>query len=116
MERRKEPRFAIHQPVEMTVLGDPASAPFQAVAVEMSGSGMRIESLRAVSYQAAVKVRAGDLLLLGEVIRVQESQQGHTLTLKLQHSLDMAGDLVRLHEAIRPDDVAVPASAKISAL
>jgi hypothetical protein len=70
------------------------------VAVDMSGSGMRIVSPQPVSYQAAVKVQAGDILLLGEVIRVQESDQGHVLALKLQHSLDSLSDLHRLNQAL----------------
>lgn len=101
MERRKEPRIAIRREVEVTVLGDADGTPFRAVAVDLSGSGMRILSPRRVSYQAAVKVEAGDLLLLGEVIRIQECEEGHSLTLKLQHSLDFSSSLYRLHEAIR---------------
>lgn len=86
------------------MLGETESAPFQAVAVDMSGSGMRIVSPRAVPYQSAVKVQAGDLLLLGEVIRVQKSDCGHVLALKLQHSLDSLSDLHRLNQALLWED------------
>jgi len=101
MERRKQPRVDINQEVMVTVLGEPDSPPFQAVAVEMSGCGMRILSPQRVPYQAAVKVQAGALLLLGEVIRVENGERGHTLALKLRHSLTMLDDLNRLNEAIR---------------
>jgi hypothetical protein len=101
MERRKQPRVDIDQEVTVTVLGNPDSAPFQAVAEEMSGCGMRILSPLRVPYQAAVKVQAGGLLLLGEVIRVEDGERGHTLALKLQHSLSMLDDLYHLNDAIR---------------
>jgi hypothetical protein len=104
MERRKEPRVEINQNVTITLLGEPESSPFRATALDMSGGGMRILSPRQVAYQAAVKVQAGDLLLLGEVVRVQEGEGGYTLALKLQHSLDMAGDLHRLSVAIQMED------------
>jgi hypothetical protein len=103
VERRKEPRVAVDQEVTVTVLGDTDSPPFQATAIEMSGSGMRILSQRRVPYQAAVKVQARDLLLLGEVIRVEACDRGHVLALKLRHSLDLPGDLDRLNQALRWD-------------
>jgi c-di-GMP-binding flagellar brake protein YcgR len=101
MERRKEARSGINREVTLTVLGEADGRPFQAVAVEMSGSGMRILSPTAVPYQAAVKVEAGDVLLLGEVIRVQASDGGHMLAVKLRHSLDSLSDLHRLHQALQ---------------
>lgn len=97
MERRKEPRIKFKQEVTVTVLGDPDSAPFPATTVEMSGSGMRILCTQPVRYQAVVKVQTGDILLLGEVIRVN----GNELALKLRHSLDSLGDLRRLNQALR---------------
>jgi c-di-GMP-binding flagellar brake protein YcgR len=100
MERRKEARVEMKQQVTVTVLGEPDSPPFQALAVEMSGTGMGILSPLAVPYQAAVKVQLADLLLLGEVVRVQVSDGGHMLALKLRHSLDVAGDLNRLNDAL----------------
>ncbi len=90
VERRNEPRIRINQEVTVTVLGCPDSLPFQAVAVEMSGRGMRLVSPRPVPYQAAITVETGDLLLLGEVIRVE----GEEIVLKLEHSLS------RLHQAL----------------
>jgi hypothetical protein len=88
LERRKEPRIEIHQDVMITLLGEPDSPPFPVVAVDMSGSGMRILSERPVPYQAAVKVEVGDLLLLGEVIRVQSSDRGNMVALKFWHLLN----------------------------
>jgi len=103
MERRIEARIEIDQTVTVTVLGMPDSAPFQAVALEMSSRGMGIQSPIAVPYQAAVKVQVGDLILLGEVIRVQVSNGVHMLALKLRHSIDLAGDLNRLNDALHQE-------------
>ena len=100
MERRKEARIEINQEVTVTVLGEVDSPPFQAVAIDMSGTGMRILVPEPVPYQAAVKVQAGDLLLLGEVTRVETSGVGHLLALKLQHSLTSLSDLQRLNQAL----------------
>jgi c-di-GMP-binding flagellar brake protein YcgR len=88
MERRKEPRIEIDQEVTVTLLGQPDSTPFKAVAIDISDSGMRILSQHPVRYQAAVKVEVHDLLLLGEVIRVEASDRGNILALKLWRSLD----------------------------
>jgi hypothetical protein len=103
MERRKEPRVNIDREVIVTVLGAPDSPPFQAAAVEMSGCGMRILSPLPVPYQAAVRVQAGDFLLLGEVVRSESCERGHMLAVKLQHSLNMLSDLHRLNDAIRAE-------------
>jgi c-di-GMP-binding flagellar brake protein YcgR len=103
MERRKQSRVALDQKVTITVLGTPDSPPFQATTVDMSGGGMRILSPLPVPYQAAVKVQTGDRLLLGEVIRVENSERGHMLAVKLKHSLEMWGDLCRLNDAIRAE-------------
>jgi len=104
MERRKEQRADLEQKVTITVLSEPERAPFLAVALDMSGSGMRILSPSAVPYQAAVKVEAGDILLLGEVIRTESTDGGHMVALKLLHSLDSMGDLQRLNRALRLAD------------
>jgi|HubBroStandDraft_6_1064221.scaffolds.fasta_scaffold654036_2 hypothetical protein len=101
MDRRKQPRVEINREVMVTILGNPDSPPFQAVAMDMSGTGMRILSPLPVPYQAAVKVEVDALLLLGEVIRIERGVLGHTLGLKLQHSLTMFDDLYRLNEALR---------------
>jgi hypothetical protein len=103
MERRKQSRVDIDQTVTVTVLGAPDSPSFQAATVDMSSSGMRILSPVAVPYQAVVKVQAGELLLLGEVIRVENCERGHMLALKLQHSLEMWGDLYRLNDALHAE-------------
>jgi hypothetical protein len=104
MERRQEPRVELDQEVTVTVLSEPERLPFQAVAVDVSGGGMRIISQRPVPYQATVKIEAGDLLLLAEVIRVEVSDEGIILGLKLHHSLGSLGDLHRLNQALRWED------------
>jgi hypothetical protein len=103
MERRKQPRVDIDQEVTVTILGTPESLPFQAVTVDISASGIRILTPLPVPYQAALKVQAGDLLLLGEVVRVEDCERGHMVAVKLQHSLEMCGDLHRLNHALRSE-------------
>jgi hypothetical protein len=101
MERRKQPRIDLKQEVTVSILGDLGQLPFHAVILDMSGSGMRILSPHPVAYQATVKVEAGDLLLLGEVIRVEVSSLGSVLAVKILHSLDCLSDLRRLSHAVR---------------
>ncbi len=101
VERRKEPRVEINEPVTVTVLGEPDSPCFVANAIEMSGSGMRFLSPRPVKYQATVKVQTRDLLLLGEVIRIEASPLGHLVALKLSHSLGSLSDLHHLNRELR---------------
>lgn len=104
VERRKEPRLEISQEVTVTILDEPGARPFQATAVDISGTGMRILSPHPVKYQAAVQVQARDLLLLGEVIRVEACEQGILLALKLGHSLGSLDELHRLNLALRWED------------
>jgi c-di-GMP-binding flagellar brake protein YcgR len=116
MERRKESRVDLDHEVTVTVLGEPDRLPFQAMALDMSGTGMRILSPCTVAYQAAVKVEAGEMLLLGEVIRVQASDRGIILALQLLHSLTSLGDLHRLNQALHWEARdTTPVSPKITA-
>jgi len=103
MERRKESRAEVSQEVTVTVLGEYDAGPFRAETVEMSGSGMRILSPYPVAYQAVVKVQAGDLLLLGEVVRVEMCEQGYMVALKLEHAVNLMGDLYRLNQSLREE-------------
>jgi hypothetical protein len=100
----------MNQRVTVTILGEPDLPPFQALAVEMSGSGMRLLSPEPIPYQAAVRIEAGDLLLLGEVIRAQTSETGETIVLELRHSLHSVGDLRRLNEALCWENRRLPQS------
>jgi putative two-component system response regulator len=102
MERRKEPRLEINQQVTVTLLGEKDSLPFQAVAIDISGGGMRIITQRPVRYQAAVKVEVGDLLLLAEVIRIETCDRGNMLGLKVKGSLDSRSIHQARPIAIRP--------------
>ena len=53
-------------------------------------------------------MQTGALLLLGEVIRVEHSDAGYTMALKLRHSLSMLDDLHRLNDAIRGKAIRLP--------
>ncbi len=111
MDRRKEPRIQSYQSVELTVLGD-AGFSCLAHAVQLSGHGMRLVVHRSVPVNAAVKIEAGDWLVLGEVCYCRRERTYYSVGLQLEQAL--AG-LQELNEATRRfrDEVNVEVSRAV---
>ncbi len=89
------------------ILGDPSVA---GCVIDMSGSGLRVTLALPIPCGAPVKVEAGDMLMLGEVVRC-EAMEGepagtmYAVGVHLSHSLAALSDLGRLNRALLGHDL-----------
>ncbi len=99
MERRSEPRFDAQKTVIVTLLEE-NGAQLPALAVEVSGNGMRLILNRPVPIGAAVKVEPDDAMVLGEVCYCQPRSGGFLIGLKLNQVLSNLDQLAKLNRRL----------------
>ena len=105
MNSRREPRFEVNQPVEVTILGNPDTRMAGRVA-DISGSGMRLLIDRPVALGSAVRVDLANSLLLGEVCYCRQEVALYAIGVRLEHLLTNIGDLARLMQALSEETLA----------
>jgi hypothetical protein len=98
-ERRSEPRFEAQEPVILTLLSE-SGIKLSALAIEMSGNGMRLLLHRAITVGATVKLEGHDSMILGEVCYCQPHAKGFFVGLKLQHVLSNMNELAKLNRRL----------------
>ena len=103
MERRSEPRFEAQKTVILTLLEENGAA-LPALAVELSGSGMRLMLSRPVLIGAAVKVELDDSMILGEVCYCEPHSSGFLVGLKLNQVLSNLSELAKLNRRLLGED------------
>lgn len=103
VERRSEPRFESQKTIILTLLEEDGLA-LPALAVELSGSGMRLILSRAVPVGAAVKIEPDDSMILGEVCYCEPHAHGYLIGLKLQQMLSNLNELARLNRRLLGDE------------
>jgi len=99
VERRSEPRFDAQKTVIVTPLEE-NSTPLPALAVEVSGNGMRLILSRPLPIGAAVKVEPDDSMILGEVCYCQPRSGGFLVGLKLNQVLSNLEQLAKLNRRL----------------
>lgn len=102
MERRREPRIDLSQPVQVTLLGNP-EVELPAIIINISGRGLKLMVDRLVPIGSAAKVEVDDALLLGEVCYSAAEEDGYAVGLEIAHSLVGLGDLQRLNRRLMGD-------------
>ncbi len=100
MDRRREPRFATEQVVEVTLLG-PEPVCFAGTVVNLSGHGMRILVDRRVEMDRAVKVKVEGTMILGEVAYCQPDGEKYAMGLEVDQVLHEVPDLLPLWKALQ---------------
>ena len=103
MERRKEPRLKVSTTVQLKVLdrmaGPSMGRSIDAEVVDISGSGMRLRMRVPVPCGAPVEVDDHHLMLLGEICRCVQEQDGtYCVGLRVFETLvasDLADSLFR---------------------
>jgi hypothetical protein len=110
VERRKEQRFPINSQVTLTVLGILGEPVVAGCVTDMSGSGLRLRLPVPIPCGAPVKVEAGDMLILGEVVRCEAAHGApagttYAVGVHLSHSLVALSDLGRLNRALLGRDI-----------
>lgn len=109
-DRRKHPRFAQNEMVQMTLLGQDGRSS-QVKIVDASEFGVRIECADGLSPGSLIKVEGQDSLLLGEVLYCQSAEipGSHFLGVKLTRALFGLAELRRLNESLLAEQSARPA-------
>jgi hypothetical protein len=100
MERRREKREQVNEPVLVTVLSDDQSIPIQARVLDMSGRGLKIGFPKPVCLGAALKIERTGEMWLGEVIYVRQGAEGYQIGIEIDQSLRYSQDLERLRDAV----------------
>ena len=109
MERRKHPRLQTNLPVLMTTL--PRGRSVEAcVLLDLSEGGLRLRSSAPLAVNAAVRIEADDLLLLGEVTRCDAEGGAYSVGIQLSHT---DADLEQLNRAPGSETQPVPATHEV---
>jgi hypothetical protein len=86
MNERREPRFAVDQPIYVTLLREPESR-LPAVVKNTSGRGMGLAMARPVPIGTAVKIEFDDSILLGEALYCRDDGGTFFVGVELEHAL-----------------------------
>lgn len=92
MERRREPRFAMDQPVVVTLL-DGREIRRRAQVTNASALGVGIEMRCPVAQGARVKIEFGEAVALGEVVHCREAAGAYYVGVRLEQALKSVADL-----------------------
>jgi hypothetical protein len=114
VDRRSEPRFDTEKSIVVTLLGA-GGVTLPGVAIEISGSGMRLLLNRAIPVGAAVKAETEDSMMLGEVCYCEAQAIGFLVGLKLNQVLSGLGELARLNRRVMGDEPRVTESTGVRA-
>lgn len=99
VDRRREPRLEVQEPVEITILTEP-EIHFRGWTVNISGRGMRLLLEQPVPLGSAIRVDLSDRVLLGEACYCQPEGDRWVAGLQLEHCLARAAELARLLEGL----------------
>ena len=103
VDRRSEPRFDAQKNIIVTLLGD-GGLSLPALAIEISGGGLRLSLNRAIQVGTAVKVETEDSMMLGEVCYCTPQSSGFLVGLKLNQVLSNLSELARLNRRIMGEE------------
>ena len=86
MNQRREQRFAVDQPIYVTLLGEPESR-LPATVKNSSGRGMGLAMANPVPIGTAVKIECDDSILLGEALYCRDDGGTFFVGVELEHAL-----------------------------
>jgi hypothetical protein len=92
MERRREPRFAMDQPVVVTVL-DAREIRRGSQVVNASALGIGLEMRCPAEPGARVRIELGEAVLTGEVVHCREAAGAYYVGVRLNQALHSLADL-----------------------
>ncbi len=100
MERRKEPRLKVKQPVTLTVLDAKSRRLIEACVLDISGSGLQLRLPIPVPCGMAVKIEGGDTLMLGEVCRCEPAGGAYAAGVQVSQTLSSLMELELMNRAL----------------
>jgi hypothetical protein len=84
----------------VTLLGEPKQPQIAGRVVDMSGSGLKLILPLPIPCGAAVKIEGDDMLVLGEVCRVELVRGAYDVGLKISHTLGSLAELKTMNRAL----------------
>ncbi|HWZ34305.1 MAG TPA: hypothetical protein VNX18_23365 [Bryobacteraceae bacterium] len=100
MALRRDLPITAHEPVTLTVLGDPPRREIEGSVIEISGSAVRLELPSELAAGSPVMVTGADILLLGEVSGSIATAHGFEVAVVVSQSLTALSELDRLNRAL----------------
>ena len=85
----------------------------EACVLDFSESGIRLRSPEPLPVNAAVRIDAEDLLLLGEVTRCDAEGGAYNVGILLSHSLASCAELEQLNHALCSETQPVPVPREV---
>jgi len=103
-ERRGEPRITTNTPARLCLLGDPGGPAGESRILDFSGRALLLSAPFPAPCGSPVRIEGGDMLLLGEVCRVEPAEQGWRIAVEIRHSLRGLSELERLNRSLLGED------------
>jgi hypothetical protein len=97
---RRDLPISAHEPITLTVLGDPPRREVEGSVLEISGSAVRLELPSELAAGSPVMVTGIDILLLGEVSGSIATAHGFEVAVVVSQSLTALSELDRLNRAL----------------
>jgi hypothetical protein len=103
-DRRREPRFKTSQPVVLTVMGSRIKPVMEGCILNISDRGLRVRIPQQIPAGTVIKADAGQIRMLGEVVRCVEVNGAYHVGVQLFNSLSGATELNRLNRQLLQEE------------
>ena len=100
MERRKEPRLRIKQPVIVTLLEAESRRLIEAYVTDISGSGVQLRVPLPLPCGATIEIEGGDTLILGEVCRCEPVEGAYAVGVQVSQTRPSLMELELMNRAL----------------
>jgi hypothetical protein len=109
MERRKEKRLRVTQPVMLLALGERGNRLIEACVLDISRNGVRVRSSTSLACETQVKIDGEDVHILGTVSRCEAQKGGsYNIAIKVSDPLSSLIELELLNRALIQPEGSAP--------
>jgi hypothetical protein len=103
-DQRREPRFKTSQPVVLTVMGTRIKPMMEGCILNISDRGLRLRIPQPIPVGTVIKADAGQIRMLGEVLRCVEVNGAYHVGVQLFNSLSGATEINRLNRQLLQEE------------
>jgi hypothetical protein len=118
MERRKEPRLYVSQPVTVTLIEGRVRRLIEACVLDISNSGLQLRLPTPLPCGAAIEIEGEDALAVGEVCRCEPEKGAYRVGVKVSQTLSSLMELELLNRALigegKGREVESPSESRVS--
>jgi PilZ domain len=100
MERRKEPRLRLKQPVILTLLEAKSRRFIEACVTDISGGGVQLRVPMPLPCGATIEIEGGNTLILGEVCRCEPADGAYTVGVQVSQTLPSLMEVELLNRSL----------------